>query len=57
VKNQSGQVVLEYVLILIVAASIAALLTKGLVSREGDNPGVIMSKWNEILKMIGQDEP
>ena len=48
---------MEYVLLLVVAVTIAALLVSQLVSRNADNPGVLTSKWHEIMTVIGSDLP
>jgi hypothetical protein len=55
--NKRGQIVVEYVLLLVVATGVAALLVSQLVSRNSDNPGVLTSKWNSILITIGSDVP
>ena len=55
--NARGQVVVEYVLLLIVAVGIAALITSLIASRNPDEPGIIVAKWHEILKTIGSDTP
>lgn len=55
--NTRGQVVVEYVLLLIVAVGIAALITSLIASRNPDEPGIIVAKWHEILKTIGSDTP
>jgi hypothetical protein len=54
--KQRGQIVVEYVLLLVIAVTIAALLISQLVSR-GDEPGIIVAKWHAILKVIGDDNP
>lgn len=56
-SNSSGQVVIEYVLLLVVAVSIAAILTKQLASRDPENPGVLVSKWHRLLNVIAEDLP
>jgi hypothetical protein len=56
-KNQSGQVVVEYVLLLVVAVGLAALLVSQVASRDQDKPGFIVAKWQSILKTIGSDLP
>lgn len=53
--SQSGQVIIEYVLLLVIAVSLAALLTKQLVSRESGNEGALVLKWQAMLKVIGDD--
>jgi uncharacterized membrane protein SirB2 len=48
-----GQVVLEYVLLLVVAVSISLLITKFMVNRDGS--GFLVNKWGEIQKAIADD--
>lgn len=47
----------EYVLLLVVAVGLAAMLTKNLVSRDQDDGGILTVKWNAILQTIGDDYP
>lgn len=56
-KNNRGQVVVEYVLLLVIAVAVAALITKELVRRDPDSPGVLIKKWDDILKEVGNDLP
>lgn len=56
-KNKRGQVIVEYVLLLVIAVAVAALITKELVRRDPDNPGILVQKWDDILKTIGSDLP
>ena len=53
--GQSGQIIVEYLLLLLVAVAVAALLVNGLVSRNPDSPGIIIKKWQQILQVIGSD--
>lgn len=55
--NSRGQIVVEYVLLLVIAVGIAAFLTKSLVSRDLDNGGVLTMKWHAIINTIGSDLP
>lgn len=55
--NNRGQIVVEYVLLLVIAVGLAALLTRQLVSRSTDDAGIITAKWNAILTAIGNDLP
>ncbi len=45
----------EYVLLLVVGVSIAALITTTVVSRNPDNPGFLVKKWLDMVKLIGED--
>ncbi|MBO9667559.1 MAG: hypothetical protein J7501_12190 [Bdellovibrio sp.] len=56
-NNNRGQIVVEYVLLLVVAVGLAALLVSQLVSRNADDPGVLTLKWHELLKTVGDDLP
>lgn len=55
--NSLGQVVVEYVLLLMIAVSLAALVVNQLGSRNPDEPGVITAKWLQILNLIAEDIP
>lgn len=55
--NQRGQIVVEYVLLLIIAVSLAYLLVSQMVSRNHDSPGFLVAKWQNILNVIGADMP
>lgn len=57
IPRNAGQVIVEYVLLMVIAVAIAALLTRELVSRNADSPGILVQKWNDILKTIGDDIP
>jgi hypothetical protein len=54
-SGQSGQIVLEYVLLLIIAVAVASLMTTLMVNRNPNNPGFIVAKWMAILKTVGND--
>jgi hypothetical protein len=59
-KAQSGQIVVEYVLLLAVAVSIAVIVISLLVRRDSENPensGALIQKWIQIQQKIGQDQP
>lgn len=47
----------EYVLLLVVAVGLSALLVSSLISRNADEPGVLVAKWHAIMKVIGDDKP
>jgi hypothetical protein len=55
--NQRGQIVVEYVLLLIIAVGLAYLLVSQMASRNPDNPGFLVAKWHNILKAVGDDYP
>ncbi len=54
-RRQRGQIVVEYVLLLVIGVSIAMLITSKMVSRNADNPGFLVKKWFDIIKTIGED--
>lgn len=53
--NIHGQIVVEYILLLIVAVTIALLITNTMVSRSPNNTGFLILKWRQIIDLIGQD--
>ena len=54
-QSNRGQIVVEYVLLMILGISIALLIITLSVSRNPDNPGFIIQKWYEIINFIGND--
>lgn len=56
-RSQSGQIVIEYVLLLVIAATIAAVLLRGLASRSSDHPGIVVERWIDIQTEIGAEIP
>ena len=54
--GQSGQIVVEYVLLLVISVTIAFIITTSMVSRDPNNPGFLINKWVQIITMIGADE-
>jgi hypothetical protein len=54
-NNPRGQIVVEYVLLLVIGVSIAMLITSTMVSRNPDNPGFLIKKWLDIIQTIGAD--
>jgi hypothetical protein len=54
-RGQSGQIVVEYVLMLIIGVGLAMLITSTMVSRNPDDPGFLVQKWLLILQTIGED--
>lgn len=53
--NQRGQIVVEYVLLLMIAVLLAFVITTTLVSRDPNSPGFLIAKWYQILQTIGGD--
>ena len=51
----SGQIVVEYVLLMVVGVSIAAMITTTVVSRNPENPGFLVKKWVDMIQLIGED--
>ncbi len=55
VKSRTGQVAVEYILLLAVGVTIAAIVTSLVVSRNDDSPGFLITKWKAIITLIGSD--
>jgi hypothetical protein len=47
--------VVEYVLLLIIAVSVALVITSTMVSRNEDQPGFLIAKWRQIIDAIAAD--
>lgn len=54
-RRQSGQIILEYILLLFISVTFATLLTKALVSRNKENAGVVTKTWGAMNQAIGDD--
>lgn len=54
-SDNSGQVVVEYTLLLAVGVMLAFLITTTMVSRDPNAPGFLIIKWSQIIELIGLD--
>ena len=54
-RRQRGQIVVEYVLLLVVGVSMAILITRAMVWRSEESPGFLIAKWRQILELVGAD--
>lgn len=57
-RNEKGQIVVEYVLLLSIAVTIAMLVVSQLVKRDSDDPensGALIKKWREIQETVAKD--
>lgn len=54
-QSQRGQIVVEYVLLLVIGVSLAMIITSTMVSRNPENPGFVVRKWLSIITVIGKD--
>lgn len=52
-----GQVLLEYILLLVITIAVAAMILRVLVRKDPDEPGALLTRWNAINQAIGQDDP
>jgi uncharacterized protein (UPF0333 family) len=53
--SERGQIVVEYVLLVVIGITVAAIYTSTLVSRDPDSPGFLVAKWFQMVKAIGAD--
>ena len=53
--GERGQIVVEYILLLVIGVAVATLITSTMVSRDPSNPGFLIAKWLAIIKTIGAD--
>lgn len=54
--NQKGQLVIEYVLLLAMAAVVAAIIVSNIGSRDQNEPGAIIKGWSKVIESIGADK-
>ena len=52
VKENKGQLIIEYILLLVVVVLVVTTMTKSLIGRE---EGAIIQRWVGILKAVGED--
>lgn len=57
IQNRRGQVLVEYLLLLVIAVGIVTIMTRQLISRSEASPGLIIKAWDGILKSIANDVP
>ena len=55
-KNQSGQLAVEYVLLVVATVAIATIIVSELVRRDPENPGLVIQAWQNIVQKIGYDD-
>ncbi len=58
-RSQAGQILIEYVLLLMIGVTVGNILVKKLTafSDEPDNRGIIITRWIKIWESIGKDIP
>ncbi|MFN8847768.1 MAG: hypothetical protein ACK5W9_13030 [Bdellovibrionales bacterium] len=44
-------------MLIVVMAGIGAFLVRSFASRDIDEPGLLVAKWNQILQFVAQDNP
>lgn len=52
---EKGQVAVEFVLMVVVAVTIATMIVSALVSRSTDEPGLVIQAWQRIVNAISND--
>ncbi len=57
VKKNKGQVAIEYVLLIVIISVLGSVILRSFVSRNADEPGIIVAKWNNLLKTVAEDNP
>ena len=58
-KNQKGQILVEYLLLMVIAVACATILVRELIYRgpNATKTGIIINQWDKIIKIIGNDIP
>lgn len=55
-QSKKGQIVVEYVLLLLISVLVAMLITQAMVSRDSETPGFLISKWRELITYVADDQ-
>lgn len=58
-RNQSGQIIVEYLLLMMIAVVAASIIVSQFVGRRDDvsSSGVLIRSWHKILNTLGNDLP
>ena len=56
-QRQRGQVIIEYILLLIVAMGLATIIMKSIVKRDPNEAGFLMERWQAMIDQIAKDDP
>lgn len=56
-RSKSGQIVIEYMLLLVIAIAISAIMVRGLANRTEGSEGIVVKRWKQIQTEIGNDLP
>ena len=54
IRCRRGQIILEYILLLLISVSLALVLTKGFVNVKGGDT-VLVNFWTNIIKAVAED--
>lgn len=57
-KSQKGQIVVEYVLLLTIAVTLAMIIVTQLIKRDPEDPansGAVIKQWQSMQEAIGKD--
>ncbi|MCB0378971.1 MAG: hypothetical protein KDD33_10800 [Bdellovibrionales bacterium] len=55
IGQNSGQIIVEYILLITISVAIATLLTTLLVGRGEGRSGIIINKWGQLLQIVAED--
>ena len=55
-SGQAGQLIVEYVLLLAMAAIAGGIIVSKLGSRDPAEPGAIITGWSKVIQSIGNDK-
>ncbi len=54
-QSQHGQLVVEYVLLLVISITLAFLIVQTLVGSGPENPGAVIRAWTGMTQAVGSD--
>ena len=54
-SNQSGQIVVEYILLMVASVGFAVVVSNSFVGRNPESPGLVIAAWSQISNAIGAD--
>lgn len=54
-SSQRGQIVFEFILLMVISITIATMVSKKMVSRDPGDPGFLVSAWARMSQAVGSD--
>lgn len=54
---EAGQVIIEYILLLVVTVALSAMIMRSVVNRDPGDAGFLMKRWQGLVDQVAKDDP